>query len=337
MWRTGAAGGGRALSEWRREFEDTLPVATTTSPVGCISCYNVHSARRHTQAVPAARSLQQRGLRLIDFVPNHMALDHPRVEHPDYFVPGSEEDLQRAPEFNAGGSTPEDSRRPRSVFRRLARHAASTTAIRPPPPRARTPEDRRRCDGVRCDMAMLVLPEFERDVTPPARCPQAIDDVRRRVPGFTFMAEVYWDLEGRCSNGLRSPTTSAATVGCARAMASVREHFTRGSTSGQARAFLRITTSHARPPPFRRASRGAVTAFLSPGLRFFHQASSGASASPHLVRGPSNRSTSRRCGCSRCASLRDGRDGRWRCSNAASMGRQRRGRFLCGRQDCANS
>ena len=36
--------------------------------------------------------LQQRGLKLmLDFVPNHMAPDHPWVdEHPDYFVHGSE-------------------------------------------------------------------------------------------------------------------------------------------------------------------------------------------------------------------------------------------------------
>ena len=54
------------------------------------------------------------------------------------------------------------------------------------------------CDGVRCDMAMLVLPDvFERTwgiraVSSGRRRPSA---VRRRHPGFTFMAEVYWDLE----------------------------------------------------------------------------------------------------------------------------------------------
>ena len=41
--------------------------------------------------------LQKRGLRLmLDFVPNHMAPDHPWIdEHPDYFVHGSEDDLAR--------------------------------------------------------------------------------------------------------------------------------------------------------------------------------------------------------------------------------------------------
>ncbi len=77
------------------------------------------------------RRLQARGLKLmLDFVPNHMAPDHPWVdEHPDYFVQGSESDLgARTAQLL---SSPSDSRpagaglRPRSVLRRLARHAAA--------------------------------------------------------------------------------------------------------------------------------------------------------------------------------------------------------------------
>ena len=54
------------------------------------------------------------------------------------------------------------------------------------------------CDGVRCDMAMLVLPDvFERTwgQRAPLFWPTATQRVRERVPGFLFMAEVYWDLE----------------------------------------------------------------------------------------------------------------------------------------------
>ena len=54
------------------------------------------------------------------------------------------------------------------------------------------------CDGVRCDMAMLVLPDvFERTWGIPARpfWPEATRRVRERAPDFCFMAEVYWDLE----------------------------------------------------------------------------------------------------------------------------------------------
>ena len=54
------------------------------------------------------------------------------------------------------------------------------------------------CDSVRCDMAMLVLPDvFERTLgrQSPLFWPEATQRVRERMPGFRFMAEVYWDLE----------------------------------------------------------------------------------------------------------------------------------------------
>ena len=46
-----------------------------------------------------AVSLRERGIRLmLDFVPNHVAPDHPWVsEHPEYFVRGTAEDLRRDP------------------------------------------------------------------------------------------------------------------------------------------------------------------------------------------------------------------------------------------------
>jgi len=61
-----------------------------------------------------------------------------------------------------------------------------------------------RCDGVRCDMAMLVLPDvFARTwgIAAAPFWPGAIASVRDRVPGFLFMAEVYW--------GSRSDPTAA--------------------------------------------------------------------------------------------------------------------------------
>ena len=54
------------------------------------------------------------------------------------------------------------------------------------------------CDGLRCDMAMLVTPDvFRRTWGIEMRpfWPETIQTVRNIHPGFTFMAEVYWDLE----------------------------------------------------------------------------------------------------------------------------------------------
>jgi hypothetical protein len=44
---------------------------------------------------------------MLDHVSNHAGLDHPWIEtHPDYFVPGSEQDLQRQPQNFVRVDTP---------------------------------------------------------------------------------------------------------------------------------------------------------------------------------------------------------------------------------------
>jgi glycosidase len=153
------------------------------------------------------------------------------------------------------------------------------------------------CDGVRCDMAMLVLPDvFERTWgrRAPLFWPRATEEVRRRHPGFTFMAEVYWDLEWtlqqqgfdyaydkRLYDRLRD-----------RHARPVREHFHAGLDYQDKLA--RFLENHDEPraaatfpPDIHRAA--AVITFLSPGLRFFHQGQFEGRhkrISPHLGRGP---------------------------------------------------
>ncbi len=54
------------------------------------------------------------------------------------------------------------------------------------------------CDGVRCDMAILVLPDvFERTwgIKSEPFWAKAIEQIHKSYPEFCFMAEVYWDLE----------------------------------------------------------------------------------------------------------------------------------------------
>ena len=83
--------------------ERALPDLRADDVVGspyCVRGYVVdeHFGGRGGLARRATRS-PARGLRLIlDFVPNHVAPDHPwATEHPEYFVPGSAEDLERDP------------------------------------------------------------------------------------------------------------------------------------------------------------------------------------------------------------------------------------------------
>ena len=114
------------------------------------------------------------------------------------------------------------------------------------------------CDGLRCDMAMLVLPEvFERTwgIRSEPFWPRAIGAVRHRHPGFEFMAEVYWDLEWTLQQqgfdhtyDKRSVRPAARRAGTAGARAPVRRA---GLTRTGWRAFSRTTTSRAPPPPSR--------------------------------------------------------------------------------------
>ena len=98
VWRTGPTGQrvSRAHSEWRREFEETLPDLREEDIAGsgfAITGYTVHPELGGDAALARLRErLRKRGLRLLlDFVPNHMAPDHPWVEaHPEYYVAGTE-------------------------------------------------------------------------------------------------------------------------------------------------------------------------------------------------------------------------------------------------------
>ena len=153
------------------------------------------------------------------------------------------------------------------------------------------------CDGVRCDMAMLVLPDvFERTwgVRAPLFWPKATRRVRERHPGFLFMAEVYWDLEWTLQQqgfdyAYDKRLYDRLREGHARP---VREHFHAGLDYQDKLA--RFLENHDEPRaaatfrPECTRPRRSIT-FLSPGLRFFHEGQFEGRKkriSPHLVRRP---------------------------------------------------
>ena len=112
VWQTGPAGQqvSRANPEWRKEFQETLPDLCEEDIPGsgfAITGYTVHEKLGGDAALARLRKrLRKRGLRLmLDFVPNHTGLDHPWVEnHPEYYIPGTELDLARAPRTIPGSS-----------------------------------------------------------------------------------------------------------------------------------------------------------------------------------------------------------------------------------------
>ena len=196
------------MHEYDRALPGWTPEDVPGSPY-CIANYVPDARMGGREGLDAARAaLHSRGMRLfVDFVPNHTGFDHPWImEHPDWYVRGSEEDLAAAPDAfrRVGGSIIACGRDPHfpawtdvaqlnhanpevrealiDVLRVIAGHA----------------------DGVRCDMAMLLLNDvFERTWG------HILGDDRERasdefwaiataaVPSLTYLAEVYWDLEWR--------------------------------------------------------------------------------------------------------------------------------------------
>jgi hypothetical protein len=311
VWQTGPAGQkvSRTNPEWRREFQETLPDLRDDDIPGsgfAITGYTVHQALCGDAALARMRErLKVRGLKLmLDFVPNHTGLDHPWVnDHPEYYVAGSELDLARAPKnytwikrpkgdlLLAYGRDPYFPGWPDTLQLNYGDPATQEALI------GVLEKIAGQCDGVRCDMAMLVLPDvFERTwgIRSEPFWQKATERVRRKVPGFCFMAEAYWDLEWtlqqqgfdyaydkRLYDRLRDHHARP-----------VREHFLAGIDYQNKLA--RFLENHDEPraaatfPPGSHEAAAVIT-FLSPGLRFFHQGQFEGRKkriSPHLGRAP---------------------------------------------------
>jgi hypothetical protein len=311
VWQTGLAAQqvSRSNPEWRKEFQETLPDLREDDIPGsgfAITGYTVHASLGGDEALARLRKrLQQRGLKLmLDFVPNHMGLDHPWVEdHPEYFIPGTELDRARAPQnytwvkrkrgdlLLAHGRDPYFPGWPDTLQLNYANPATQESMT------GELVKIAGQCDGVRCDMAMLVLPEvFERTwgQRAPLFWPKATQRVRERVPDFTFMAEVYWDLEWTLQQqgfdyAYDKRLYDRLRDGYVRP---VREHFHAGLDYQNKLA--RFLENHDEPRAAATFPSGvheaaAVVTFLSPGLRFFHEGQFRGCRkriSPHLGRRP---------------------------------------------------
>jgi glycosidase len=311
VWSTGE--GGRAVSrtnpEWRHEFEEILPGLSDQDIGGsgfAIAGYHVHPDLGGDVALERLHyRLRSRGLKMmLDFVPNHMGPDHPWVaEHPDYFVGGTESDLEHSPQnytqlksskgdlILAYGRDPYYSGWPDTVQLDYS-NPATVEAMKMELLRISG-----QCDGVRCDMAMLILPEvFERTWGRKALSfwPEATTAVREKSPDFCFLAEVYWDMEWTLQQqgfdyAYDKRLYDRLEKGPVR---TVREHLNAGldyqdklarflENHDEPRAALTFATA--------RHKAAAVITFLSPGLRFFHQGQFEGRKkhiSPHLVRAP---------------------------------------------------
>ena len=216
VWATGPRARAEALQhpELRQAYNQVLPGWRNEDVAGspyAIGDYAVPPALGGEAGLGTFRQrLHALGMKLVlDFVPNHVGLDHPWVaERPDLFVqspsqvPGAV--LQQAdgkPHWLAQGKDPYFAPWTDTVqldYRRLATRVAMTRLLH---------SIATRCDGVRCDMAMLVLnavfdktwERFPVSAPPPTSefWPSAISTTREAHAGFVFLAEAYWGLESR--------------------------------------------------------------------------------------------------------------------------------------------
>ncbi|WP_242917976.1 alpha-amylase family glycosyl hydrolase [Pontibacter liquoris] len=192
------------------DFKRALPGFDLKDIAGspyCVRRYEVDAKLGGSAGLATARRmLRDRGIRLIlDFVPNHVAPDHPWLtEHPAYFVQGTPDDARNDPasyiakngKVFARGRDPYFPAWPDVVqlnaFHTGLRQAAFETLL----------TITSQCDGVRCDMAMLVLNHIFMRTWPDRAGPEPPEEfwaviraVKALQPDFIFIAEAYWDLE----------------------------------------------------------------------------------------------------------------------------------------------
>ena len=204
----------RAEPSLRSAYDVVLPGWIPGDVVG--SPYSIHAYTPDRRIgtwkdLDAARAeLRRRGLGLVlDFVPNHTAVDHPWIRtHPDYYVQGTKDDFERDPVTFFRVAPARGSARYAAHGRDPYFPAWTDTAqlnyFNPALRAALLKEIRAiaaHCDALRCDMAMLVLNDVfagtwaSQLAGQPRPATEFWPDAVAAAPDLIWLAEVYWDLE----------------------------------------------------------------------------------------------------------------------------------------------
>ncbi|GBF81361.1 alpha-amylase family glycosyl hydrolase [Aphanothece sacrum] len=311
VWQTGevARQVSRTNPQWLAEYRELLPDLKEEDISGsgfAITSYTLNTSLGESDSLIRLRDrLHQRGLKLmLDFVPNHTAPDHHWTKsHPDYYISGNETLLAQQPQnyikidsaegsrILAYGRDPYFDGWPDTLQLNYGNLELQTALINELLTIAQW------CDGLRCDMAMLVLPEiFERTWGIPTEpfWPKAIPQIRQQHPDFVFMAEVYWDMEWTLQQQGFDYTYDKKLYDRLEHQIArpVREHFW-ADLDYQSKS-ARFLENHDEPraaatfaPDVHQAA--AILSFFCPGLRFFHQGQLQGwtkKISVHLGRGP---------------------------------------------------
>ncbi len=214
VWQRSPYGQQTAL-KYKHEYRSVLPDLTDDDVIG--SAYAVYDyqvdARIGGRAglAKARQQLAKRGLKLmLDFVPNHVAADHAWTkDRPELLITGSADDIVRRPTDFFHVRT---ARGDRIIAHGKDPHfagwidTAQVNAFSPELRRAHTEillDIATQCDGVRCDMAMLMFNSiFSNTWRGYVGLPPVVDywreiipHIKAKHPTFIFTAEVYWNLE----------------------------------------------------------------------------------------------------------------------------------------------
>ena len=278
----------RLREDFCRALPDFHPLDNVGSPY-CVRKHQVDELLGGPTGLAIARQeLASRGMRLLlDFVPNHLAPDHSWVLNaPEYFIAGDTADIEADPASHravagrifACGRDPDLPAWPDvlqlNLFHPGLRQAMKRTIL----------EIAGQCDGLRCDLARLILnPVFER--TWGVRAGPApeiefwreiISAIKARQPDFLFMAEgdrdQEWELQQQgfdfCYDKRLYDRLEQGTA------ESVRIHL--GADSGFQSRLVRFIENHEASraaavfPPARERCAAVVAATL-PGAHLFHE------------------------------------------------------------------
>jgi glycosidase len=195
------------MNDLREALPDLEESDIAGSPY-CIKDYQVEKEIGGEKGLATARKqLAERHMKLIlDFVPNHVAPDHPwTTKFPEYFISINESELINQPDgyYAISGHIYAKARDPfyppwpdvlqLNLFNEKLRTAMIQTLE----------SVASRCDGIRCDMAMLVMNEIFQKTWAEKAGPVPEKDfwdlvipaVKSKHPNFIFIAEAYWETE----------------------------------------------------------------------------------------------------------------------------------------------
>jgi hypothetical protein len=294
VWERSPAGLALAMAnaDLQASFAEALPGLRAEDIIGspyCVRQYVADAAFGGPSALATARAaLAARGVPLLlDYVPNHVAPDHPWVtSNPELFVRGDLRDIEADPAgwLKAGGRVLAHGRDPYfppwpdvvqlDAFSPALRAATAATLA----------SIASQCDGIRCDMAMLMINRIFAKTwgsyagREPAQefWPAVLGELRTQHPDTVLVAEAYWDMEWElqqqgfsfCYDKRLYDRITGADA------AAVRDHL-RADLDYQSR-LLRFGENHDEPRIASRMPAGAeraaaVTIATLPGATMWHE------------------------------------------------------------------